>query len=225
MVSLNQMESRGHTVHKSDQGCRWEILIGLAMLCPCEGVLVRESKLCPCLSSFCLRRLSLHGAKNSCFRASSALILNLGFTVKHLSTRSISELGTASRKSCLFEFSLHHSQIVVGGKDCILYRSWERMSSWTWIHFLLIIHGRSKQVMVNTAGNEDSRLCSFETSHRSSLPLNFAMSFIFLITTVIWLAKEVDETKCAKILLEVKKKKMFLLFGITIKGRFSYYQV
>jgi hypothetical protein len=64
--------------------------------------------------------------------------------------------------------------------------------------------------MVNTAGNEDSRLCSFETSHRSSLPLNFAMSFIFLITTVIWLAKEVDETKCAKILLEVKKKKNVL---------------
>jgi hypothetical protein len=37
--------------------------------------------------------------------------------------------------------------------------------------------------MMTTIGNEVSRLCSFATSHKSSLPLNFAISFMFLAMT------------------------------------------
>lgn len=49
---------------------------------------------------------------------------------------------------------------------------------------------------MNTAGNEDSRLCSLATSHNASLPLNFAMSFMFLkIAVALWLAKWIMKMK------------------------------
>lgn len=57
----------------------------------------------------CFLRASWHGAKNSCLSASSALILSLGFTVKHLSTRSYRDLGMASRKSGFRVFCMHQS--------------------------------------------------------------------------------------------------------------------
>ena len=89
------------------------------LICPCQEWLVLESRLKPCLQSLSFLRASWHGAKNSCLRASSALILNLGFTVKHLSTRSRSDLGITSRNSGLFVFASHQSLSFVDGNDCV----------------------------------------------------------------------------------------------------------
>lgn len=87
---------------------------GLA--CPCRRWLLLESILIPCLRTLCLLRASLHGLKNSCPRASSALILCRGFTIKHLSTRSNSDLGKASMKSFRRAFRPHHSRRLTGDK-------------------------------------------------------------------------------------------------------------
>lgn len=82
---------------------------------PCRR-LVPESTLSPCLCSLCFLRASRHGVKKSCLRASSALILCRGFTIKHLSTRSNSDLGMASKKSRLRVFRAHQSRRFTGGK-------------------------------------------------------------------------------------------------------------
>lgn len=87
---------------------------GLA--CPCRRGLLLESIPSPCLRTLCFLRASLHGLKNSCPRASSALILSRGFTIKHLSARSNSDLGMASMKSFRRAFRAHHSRRLTGDK-------------------------------------------------------------------------------------------------------------
>ena len=104
---------------KSSQALHFQI----PMLSSRKERIVPRSELSHCLSSLCFLRSSSHGAKYSCLNASSALILYLGFTVKHLSTRSMSELGIIWRKSRLLVFILHHSRLAVDGKDSTLYSS------------------------------------------------------------------------------------------------------
>lgn len=82
-----------------------------------------EFGLIPCLSNLCLLKASWHEAKYSCLRASSALILNLGLTVKHLSTRSNSDLGIISKNPDLRVFCLHQSCSFKDGKDFISSKS------------------------------------------------------------------------------------------------------
>ena len=121
-------------------------------------------------------------AKNSCFRASSALILNLGFRVKHLSTRSKSESGIALTKSGLFVFTMHQSRRLIYGTNRASRRSYDKMIQFSTLPLKYIIEQITflEVKKQNTTGNEDSRLCSLATSHRASLPRNFTMSFMFL---------------------------------------------
>lgn len=140
------------------------------------------SELVALLSNLCFLRLSWHGPKNLCIRASSAVILHLGFTVKHLSRRSKRESGTSSRNSGLFVFIRHQSLNFMvcrnrtSSKSC----SNKVMS----LHSLLLNINNDEYVPSHgiTEGYEDSQLCSLATSHRSSLPLSFAISFIFLLS-------------------------------------------
>lgn len=59
------------------------------------------------LSSLCFLRLVWQGAKKLCMSASSAEILRLGFTVRHLSKRSNRDWGTSSKNSGLLVFIAH----------------------------------------------------------------------------------------------------------------------
>lgn len=77
------------------------------------------------LNILCFIKLSWHGAKNSCCRASSALILRLGFTIRHLSTRSNSDLGICLKNWPLFVLALHQLCSVIDGKNLISSNSWE----------------------------------------------------------------------------------------------------
>lgn len=97
--------------------------------CPCKRRVVPESELSHSLSNLTFHRPSWHGEKNSCLSASSALILCLGFTIRHLSTRSNSDLGIRSKNSGLFVFCLHQSRSFIDGKNCTSKRSCNRKIS------------------------------------------------------------------------------------------------
>lgn len=83
----------------------------------------RLSSPCCCNLWICFLIASWHGLKNSCLRASSAVILCRGFTIKHLSTRSNSDLGKASKKSGLRGFRAHQSLSFTGDKYLVSSRS------------------------------------------------------------------------------------------------------
>lgn len=98
-----------------------EVFTCLKMLWSCESFL--ESWLNICRRSLCFLRASWHGAKNSCLRTSSALILSLGFTVKHLSTRSKSDSGIFLKKAGLLVCTSHQFRSFTDAKNSALYRS------------------------------------------------------------------------------------------------------
>lgn len=145
---------------------------------------VFESRLSSCLNSLCFLSCLWHGAKNSCWRASSALILDLGFTVKHLLIRSKNCIGISCRISGFFVLSPHQSRRSFDGK----YFGSRSSCSKTIPDKKKQLHKKSlgekkRHIVKCTIGNDDSRLCTLASSHRASLPLNLAMSLMFLLHT------------------------------------------
>lgn len=118
--SQNTWLKKAETFHNADQAWSPLMFTGSMLLCACNDWVVPEFRLKPCLRSLSLLRPSRHGAKNSCWRASSAPILTRGFTAKHLSTRSKRAFGISSRNSGLFVFVSHQSCSFMDGKHCVL---------------------------------------------------------------------------------------------------------
>ena len=79
---------------------------------------------------FCFLRLSWHGAKNSCDRASSEVILHLGLTARHLSTRSNRESGNWLRNSGLRALATHQSLRSTDCRNLASNNSWKTKGWW-----------------------------------------------------------------------------------------------
>jgi len=99
--------------------CCWAVngSIGVHKAC-CHWVWLPDSEADALLNNLCFLRLSWHGVKKLCVRASSAVILHLWFTVKHLSTRSKRDWGICSRNSGLFVFREHQCLSSVVRRNC-----------------------------------------------------------------------------------------------------------
>lgn len=70
---------------------------------------------------------------------------------------------------------------------------------------------------MNTSGNDDSRLCNLATSHRSSLPFNFTISFMFLMLTdmvgkISFTVMKLHDTCWIKGILTVQDRRQTVLF-------------